>query len=158
VQKITTVQQRTPSLRGDIAGDLLHPGLIRVNRDSSNVHPAAVKMDEKQHVVGHQTAQRDCRYCIKAFSETDFTEDLKKIDVPTLVMHGDDDQIVPFTDAGPLSAKLLKKATTRFYRETGSDEAAWSYSEIRLGRFWNRNFKTNEILGVVLRTDDFHEW
>jgi non-heme chloroperoxidase len=55
--------------------------------------------------------------CIKAFSETDFTEDLKKIDVPTLVMHGDDGQIVPFADAGPLSAKLLKKATTKFYPE-----------------------------------------
>jgi non-heme chloroperoxidase len=44
-------------------------------------------------------------------------EDLKKIDVPTLVMHGDDDQIVPLADAGPLSAKLLKKAKTRFYPE-----------------------------------------
>jgi non-heme chloroperoxidase len=53
--------------------------------------------------------------CIKAFSETDFTEDLKRIDVPTLVMHGEDDQIVPFADAGPLSAKLLKNATTKFY-------------------------------------------
>jgi pimeloyl-ACP methyl ester carboxylesterase len=50
-----------------------------------------------------------------ALSETDFTEDLKRIDVPTLVMHGEDDQIVPFADAGPLSAKLLKNATTKFY-------------------------------------------
>jgi non-heme chloroperoxidase len=62
--------------------------------------------------------------CIKAFSETVFTEDLKKIDVPTLVMHGDDDQIVPFADAGPLSAKLLKKVTTSSIPKTGSDEAA----------------------------------
>ena len=52
---------------------------------------------------------------IKAFSETDFTEDLKKIDVPVLVMHGDDDQIVPIVAAGPLSAKLLKKATLKVY-------------------------------------------
>ena len=52
---------------------------------------------------------------IKAFSETDFTDDLKSIDVPTLVMHGEDDQIVPFADSGPLSAKLLKKPTTKFY-------------------------------------------
>jgi non-heme chloroperoxidase len=52
---------------------------------------------------------------IVAFSQTDFTEDLKKITVPVLVMHGEDDQIVPFADAGPLSAKLLKNATTRFY-------------------------------------------
>jgi non-heme chloroperoxidase len=53
--------------------------------------------------------------CIKAFSETDFTEDLKKIDIPVLVMHGDDDQIVPIVAAGSLSAKLLKKATLKVY-------------------------------------------
>jgi non-heme chloroperoxidase len=52
---------------------------------------------------------------IKAFSETDFTEELKSIDVPTLVMHGDDDQIVPYKDAGLLSAKLLKKSTLKIY-------------------------------------------
>jgi len=49
--------------------------------------------------------------CVKAFSETDFTEDLKKIDVPTLILAGDDDQIVPFADAAVLSAKLVKKST-----------------------------------------------
>jgi non-heme chloroperoxidase len=48
--------------------------------------------------------------CIKAFSETDFTEDLKKMDVPTLVLHGDADQIVPFADSGALTAKLVKSA------------------------------------------------
>jgi pimeloyl-ACP methyl ester carboxylesterase len=53
--------------------------------------------------------------CIKAFSETDFTDDLKKIDIPMLVMHGDDDQIVPIAAAGPMSAKLLKKATLKVY-------------------------------------------
>jgi non-heme chloroperoxidase len=52
---------------------------------------------------------------VKAFSETDFTEDLKKIDVPTLVMHGDDDQIVPYQDAGVLSAKLIKGAQLKIY-------------------------------------------
>jgi len=52
---------------------------------------------------------------IKAFSETDFTEDLKAIPVPTLVMHGDDDQIVPYKDAALLSAKLLKHATLMIY-------------------------------------------
>ena len=52
---------------------------------------------------------------IKAFSETDFTEDLKKIDVPALVLHGDDDQIVPIADSAPLSAKLLPKATLKVY-------------------------------------------
>jgi non-heme chloroperoxidase len=53
--------------------------------------------------------------CVKAFSETDFTEDLKKIDVPTLIMHGDDDQIVPIADASLLSAKLVKGAKLKVY-------------------------------------------
>ena len=53
--------------------------------------------------------------CIKAFSETDFTEDLQKIDIPVLVMHGDDDQIVPIAAAGLLSAKILKNATLKVY-------------------------------------------
>jgi non-heme chloroperoxidase len=52
---------------------------------------------------------------IKAFSETDFTNDLKIIDVPTLVMHGDDDQIVPIADSAMLSVKLLKNATLKAY-------------------------------------------
>jgi non-heme chloroperoxidase len=54
--------------------------------------------------------------CIRAFSETDFHEALKKIDIPVLVMQGDDDQIVPFADASPLTAKLLKHATLKVYR------------------------------------------
>jgi non-heme chloroperoxidase len=54
-------------------------------------------------------------FCIKAFSETDMTEDLKKIDVPTLILHGDDDQIVPIADSAVLSAKLLKNATMKAY-------------------------------------------
>ena len=53
---------------------------------------------------------------IVAFSQTDFTEDLKKITVPVLVLHGDDDQIVPYADAGPLSAKLLKNSTLKIYK------------------------------------------
>ncbi|WP_406144596.1 alpha/beta fold hydrolase [Streptomyces sp. NBC_01012] len=53
--------------------------------------------------------------CIKAFSETDFTEDLKKIEVPVLVAHGTDDQIVPYEDAGPLSAKLLPNGRLKTY-------------------------------------------
>jgi len=66
----------------------------------------------RQGMMGGIKAHYDC---IKAFSETDFTEDLKAISVPTLVMHGEDDQIVPFADSGPLSAKLLKNSQTCFY-------------------------------------------
>jgi len=53
--------------------------------------------------------------CIKAFSETDFTEDLKKFDVPTLIVHGDDDQIVPIDASAKLSAKLVKDSTLKIY-------------------------------------------
>jgi non-heme chloroperoxidase len=53
---------------------------------------------------------------IVAFSQTDFTADLKKISIPTLVMHGDDDQIVPYADSAPLSAKLLPSATLKTYK------------------------------------------
>jgi len=65
-----------------------------------------------QGMLGGMKAHYDC---IKAFSETDFTEDLKKFDVPTLVMHGEDDQIVPIVAAGPLSAKLVKNSTLITY-------------------------------------------
>ena len=51
-----------------------------------------------------------------AFSQTDFTEDLKKITVPVLVMHSEDDQIVPYADSGPWSAKLLKNGTLKTYK------------------------------------------
>ena len=65
-----------------------------------------------QGMLGGAKAHYDC---IKAFSETDFTEDLKKIDIPVLVMHGDDDQIVPIGASGLMSAKILKKATLKVY-------------------------------------------
>jgi non-heme chloroperoxidase len=57
-----------------------------------------------------------CYDCIKAFSETDFTENLKKIDVPTLIIQGDDDQIVPFADSGMLSVKLIPNARLEVYK------------------------------------------
>jgi len=66
----------------------------------------------RQAMMGGAKAQYDG---VKAFSETDFTEDLKSIDVPTLVMHGGDDQIVPIADSAPLSAKLLKRSMLRIY-------------------------------------------
>jgi non-heme chloroperoxidase len=61
--------------------------------------------------------------CIKAFSETDQAEDLKRIDVPTLMLHGDDDQIVPMADSALLSAKLVKNATLKVYE--GGSHGMW---------------------------------
>ena len=55
-------------------------------------------------------------FCIKAFSETDTTEDLKKFDVPTLILHGDDDQIVPIAAAAMLSSKIVKGAQLKVYK------------------------------------------
>jgi len=68
----------------------------------------------RQAMIGSAKAQYDG---IKAFSETDFTDDLKSITVPTLVMHGDDDQIVPIADSALLSAKILKSATLKVYEK-----------------------------------------
>jgi len=56
-----------------------------------------------------------CYFCVKVFAETDLTEDLKKIDVPTLIIHGDDDQIVPIADSALLSSKIVKDATLKIY-------------------------------------------
>jgi non-heme chloroperoxidase len=65
---------------------------------------------------GMQAGVKAAVECIKAFSETDFTEDLRKIDVPTLILHGDDDQIVPIQSSALLSSKLVKGATLRVYQ------------------------------------------
>ena len=64
---------------------------------------------------GMQAGLKSAYDCIKAFSETDFTEDLKAIEQPTLVMHGEDDQIVPIADSGLLSAKILQHAVLKTY-------------------------------------------
>jgi non-heme chloroperoxidase len=82
------------------------------NRPGAKVSQGVIDNWWRQGMMGGIKPQYDC---IKAFSETDFTEDLKKIEVPTLVMHGDDDQIVPFADSAPLSVKLLKHGTLKVY-------------------------------------------
>jgi len=84
------------------------------NRPGAKASQGVIQNWWRQAMMGSGKAQHDG---IKAFSETDFTEDLKIIDVPTLVMHGDDDQIVPIADSAPLSAKLLKKSTLRVYEK-----------------------------------------
>ena len=82
------------------------------NRPNAKVSEGIRRQWWLQGMSGGIKAHYDC---VKAFSETDFTEDLKKIDVPTLVLHGDDDQIVPYQDAGVLSAKLVKNAKLKIY-------------------------------------------
>jgi non-heme chloroperoxidase len=83
------------------------------NRDGAKVSQGVMDNWWRQGMMGAINAHYDC---IKAFSETDFTEDLKKIDVPVLVLHGDDDQIVPIADSALLTIKLLKKGTLKVYK------------------------------------------
>jgi non-heme chloroperoxidase len=82
------------------------------NRPGVQTIPGVVDNWWRQGMMGSAKAHYDG---IKAFSETDFTDDLKIIDVPTLVMHGTDDQIVPIADSAPLSAKLLKNSTLKIH-------------------------------------------
>ena len=82
------------------------------NRPGARVSEGVIQNWWRQGMMGGAKAHYDG---IVAFSQTDFAPDLRKISVPTLVMHGDDDQVVPYADSGPLSAKLLKNATLKTY-------------------------------------------
>jgi non-heme chloroperoxidase len=82
------------------------------NREGAKVSQGVIRNWWRQAMMGGHKAQYDC---IKAFSETDFTEDLKQIDVPVHFMHGSDDQIVPIADSAPLAVKLVKNGTLKVY-------------------------------------------
>lgn len=86
------------------------------NREGAKPSQGIIQNWLRQGMMGGTKAQYDC---IKAFSETDFTEDLKAIDVPVLIMHGDDDQIVPIADSAHLAIKLVKKGTLKVYKGFG---------------------------------------
>lgn len=111
MEAFDAIREGTAKHRAQYYLDLTLP-FYGYNRAGANVSEAVRHNWWRQAMSGGIKPQFDC---IKAFSETDFTEDLQQIEVPTLVMHGEDDQIVPFADSAPLSAKLLKNATTRFY-------------------------------------------
>ncbi|MEU3282576.1 alpha/beta fold hydrolase [Streptomyces antibioticus] len=82
------------------------------NRPGAEVFEGVIANWWRQGMMGAANAHYEC---IKAFSETDFTEDLKTITVPTLVLHGTDDQVVPYEDSGPLSAELLQNGRLKSY-------------------------------------------
>ena len=105
------IRSGTANHRAQFYEDLTLP-FYGFNRSGANVSQGIRDNWWRQAMMGGIKAQYDC---IKAFSETDFSEDLQTIDVPTLVMQGDDDQIVPYADAAPLAAKLLKKGTLKIY-------------------------------------------
>jgi non-heme chloroperoxidase len=83
------------------------------NRPDATIYQGVVDNWGRQGMMGGIKAHYDC---IKAFSETDFTEDLRKIEIPVLIQHGDDDQIVPIADSALLTAKLVKRGTLKVYK------------------------------------------
>ena len=98
--------------RSQFYKDLAGGPFFGYNRADAKKSQGAIDSFWLQGMMGGLKGQYDC---IKQFSEVDYTPDLKKIDVPVLVVHGDDDQVVPFHDAGELSAKIVKKGTLKVY-------------------------------------------
>ena len=107
------LQAQLAANRSQFYRDLPAGPFYGYNRPGAKASEAIIQNWWRQGMMGGAKAHYDG---IVAFSQTDFTEDLKKITVPVLVMHGDDDQIVPYADSGPLSAKLLKNGTLKTYK------------------------------------------
>jgi non-heme chloroperoxidase len=107
-------QLRAASLanRAQLYKDLASGPFFGFNRPGAKVSQGMIDWFWLQ---GMQAGHKNALECIKAFSETDFTEDLKKFDVPTLILHGDDDQIVPIGASALTSAKLVQRATLKVY-------------------------------------------
>jgi len=98
--------------RSQLYLDIASGPFFGFNRPGAKVSQGLINSFWLQGMMGGHKNTYDC---IKAFSETDFTEDLKKFDVPTLVIHGDDDQVVPIDASGKASAKLIKGAKLIVY-------------------------------------------
>jgi non-heme chloroperoxidase len=99
--------------RSQLYLDIARGPFYGFNRPDAKVYEGTIRNWWRQGMIGDAHAHYEC---IKAFSETDFTDDLKAIDVPVLVMHGDDDQIVPIADSALLSTKLLKMGQLKVYK------------------------------------------
>ena len=112
-QVFDDLQAQLAASRTKFYYDLASGPFYGYNRPGAKVSEAVIRNWWRQGMMGGAKAHYDG---IVAFSQTDFTEDLKKITVPVLVMHGDDDQIVPYADSAPLSAKLLKNGTLKTYK------------------------------------------
>ena len=98
--------------RSQFYKDLASGPFFGANRPGAKVSQGMI---DSFWLQGMQAGHKNTYDCIKAFSETDFTEDLKKFDVPTLILHGDDDQIVPIGAAALRSSKLVRNATLKIY-------------------------------------------
>jgi non-heme chloroperoxidase len=106
-----TIRNSVVANRSQFYKDLAVP-FYGYNRPKAKVSQGVIDEFWREGMLGSIKGQYDC---IAQFSEVDYTEDLKKIDVPTLILHGDDDQVVPIDNAGRLSAKIVKNATLKIY-------------------------------------------
>ena len=111
--------------RSQLYKDLASGPFFGANRPGAKVSQGMIDSFWSQ---GMQAGHKNTFDCIKAFSETDFTEDLKKFDMPTLILHGDDDQIVPIGASALNSAKLLENATLKIY-EGASHGLAYTHKD-----------------------------
>jgi len=107
------LQARLAANRSQFSRELAEGPFYGFNRSGVKASEATIQNWWRQSMMGAAKAHYDG---IVAFSQTDFTDDLKKINVPVLVMHGDDDQIVPYADSAPLSVKLLRNGTLKTYK------------------------------------------
>jgi non-heme chloroperoxidase len=107
------LQAQLAANRAQFYRDMAAGPFYGYNRPGAKPSEAVIQNWWRQGMMGGAKAHYDG---IVAFSQTDFTEDLGKITVPVLVMHGDDDQIVPYADSAPLSARLLKNGTLKTYK------------------------------------------
>src|SRR5574338_764198 len=108
------LRQQLAANRSQFYVDLPAGPFYGFNRPGATPSPPIIRNWWRQAMMGGAKAHYDG---IEAFSETDFSEDLKVITVPTLVMHGDDDQIVPVADSAPLAARLLRNSTLKIYEK-----------------------------------------
>jgi non-heme chloroperoxidase len=106
------IRQGSAADRSQFYKDLAGGPFFGANRPGAKVSQGMI---DSFWLQGMRAGHKNTFDCIKAFSETDFTEDLKKFDVPTLIIHGDDDQIVPIEVSAHLSAKLVRKSTLKVY-------------------------------------------
>ena len=111
--RLRSTRQRLAANRSEFFRALPSGPFYGYNRPGVEPSEAIIANWWRQGMMGGAKAHYDG---IVAFSQTDFTEDLKKITVPVLVMHGDDDQIVPYADSGPLSAQLVQNGTLKTYK------------------------------------------
>jgi non-heme chloroperoxidase len=112
MEKFDAIRQGSIADRSQMYRDLASGPFFGANRPGSKVSQGMI---DSFWLQGMQAGHKNTLDCIKAFSETDFTEDLKKFDVPTLIVHGDDDQIVPIGASAHRSSKLVRNATLKVY-------------------------------------------